>query len=281
MNVKLTTLETLLAMPVHPMAERFPMWPADRLEELAADIKANGLNIPIVVWRTENMLLDGRNRLAACKLANVEPRVEYFEGDDPRALIISRNIQTREMTASQKAMLLALEFPETKQGKRNDLTSLESKEVAGFSPTLLSQARLIKRYAGDQVDGVITGATRFNTALRQAEENRSASSATNARLERMEAAAPDLARQVREETLSLGEAEAALNERQRREREIKEAGRRAVAEITSIQSTVIKIQMARDLKERIHIDRESVAIAAEAVALLQGMLLEQDSGERQ
>jgi hypothetical protein len=29
------TLDEILAMPVHPMAERFPMWPADRLDDAA------------------------------------------------------------------------------------------------------------------------------------------------------------------------------------------------------------------------------------------------------
>ena len=65
--------------PVHPAADMLPMMSDAELADLAADIKANGLLEPIVVWvdNTEaakgsegpfpTYLLDGRNRLAALK----------------------------------------------------------------------------------------------------------------------------------------------------------------------------------------------------------------------
>ena len=59
-------------LAVHPVAALFPMLAGDELEELAADIKARGLLQPIVL-DAEGRILDGRNRLAACKIAGVEP----------------------------------------------------------------------------------------------------------------------------------------------------------------------------------------------------------------
>ncbi|MDW9386981.1 hypothetical protein GOA99_20345 [Sinorhizobium meliloti] len=51
--------------------------------------------------------------------------------------------------ASQKAMLLALEYPEAKHGgSRKAGSSLDSE--LGFTKGLLSQARQIIRYAGDR-----------------------------------------------------------------------------------------------------------------------------------
>ena len=53
----------------------------DELDELAADIKARGLLQPIVL-DAEGRVLDGRNRLAACKKAGVKPDlITYADGD--------------------------------------------------------------------------------------------------------------------------------------------------------------------------------------------------------
>jgi ParB-like chromosome segregation protein Spo0J len=50
--------------PAHPVTDLFPTLPDEELKDLAADIAERGLLHPIV--------LDGRNRYAACQLAGVE-----------------------------------------------------------------------------------------------------------------------------------------------------------------------------------------------------------------
>ncbi len=67
------------------MAALFPTLSAEELEELAADIKERGLIHPIVL-DAEGRVLDGRNRLAACEIAEVEPRFTTYEGEDPGAM---------------------------------------------------------------------------------------------------------------------------------------------------------------------------------------------------
>lgn len=54
----------------HPAAAWFPMLSVHELEQLAADIKANGQREPIRVWG--NRIIDGLNRLEACKRAGVD-----------------------------------------------------------------------------------------------------------------------------------------------------------------------------------------------------------------
>jgi ParB-like chromosome segregation protein Spo0J len=65
------------------------MMPDDELRELAEDIRTNGLQQPIVV-DADGQLIDGRNRLVACKLVKVEQRFEKLNGQDPIAYIVSR-----------------------------------------------------------------------------------------------------------------------------------------------------------------------------------------------
>lgn len=99
---------------VHPAAEAFPMHSQDELNRLAIDIVQNGLQHPIVTTPAGE-LLDGRNRLAACRLVNVEPTFEVYEGD-PWAYSRSVNLHTRSMTTGQRAASAALSL--IAEGKR-------------------------------------------------------------------------------------------------------------------------------------------------------------------
>lgn len=90
---------------VHPAAELFPMLPEAELRELADDISKHGLLVPII--RYGEQILDGRNRLRACALAEYEPQFEEWdeEGDDPVAFVVSLNRCRRHMSESQLAAL--------------------------------------------------------------------------------------------------------------------------------------------------------------------------------
>ena len=50
------------------------------------------------------MLIDGRNRLAACSLACEEPTFTVFDGD-PIAYILGANVRRRQMTKAQIAIV--------------------------------------------------------------------------------------------------------------------------------------------------------------------------------
>ena len=89
---------------VHPVADLFPMLSGDELEELAADIKERGLLQPIVLDQ-QGRILDGRNRLAACKQARVKPQFVTYEGDDPDGYALAVNIARRHLTTGARAIL--------------------------------------------------------------------------------------------------------------------------------------------------------------------------------
>ena len=101
---------------IHPAAESFPMHTEDELNRLAIDILQNGLQLPIVTT-PEGQVIDGRNRLAACRLVNVEPAFTIHAGD-PWTYSRSVNLHTRSMTTGQRAAACALSL--IAEGKRRD-----------------------------------------------------------------------------------------------------------------------------------------------------------------
>ena len=92
---------------IHPYADQFPMLPQAELEELAQSIRDSGLRQPIVVT-VDGLILDGRNRFRACRMAGVEPETVVYEGADLAEYVLDANITRRNMTTGQRAMATAL-----------------------------------------------------------------------------------------------------------------------------------------------------------------------------
>lgn len=97
----------------HPYADAFPMASEEELGELASSIAAVGLIHPIVLT-PQGEVLDGRNRLAACEKAGVEPTFETRDGDDDdyKEFVIGANTTGRresmtvQIAAASTALIL-------------------------------------------------------------------------------------------------------------------------------------------------------------------------------
>jgi ParB-like chromosome segregation protein Spo0J len=123
----------------------------DDLASLAESIKTVGLINPIVLgkWKegdeTVEGIVAGRNRLADCKLAGIEPQFTKLNGQDIKAFVVAENLERRDMTASQKAMALAMMYKEpeaTAPGKKSKAATLSAAQsvsaerLRGFSTRL-------------------------------------------------------------------------------------------------------------------------------------------------
>jgi ParB-like chromosome segregation protein Spo0J len=122
----------------HPACLLFPKLTGPALDELAADIKDQGLIEPIVLL--DGQVLDGKNRLAACQIAGVNPRFVKWDGlGSPIEWVISTNLIRRHLTPSQRAAiahdLLPLLEAEAKQRQRGSRGRGKkvAKEFATFS----------------------------------------------------------------------------------------------------------------------------------------------------
>ena len=97
----------------HELSKAFPDMQPEQYNRLASDIKANGLNHPIVLL--EGKILDGRHRYRACMDHGIAPAFrEFKEGDadeychgDPVAYVTSENASRRHLTTSQLAHAVA------------------------------------------------------------------------------------------------------------------------------------------------------------------------------
>jgi hypothetical protein len=103
----------------HPISEHFPMMGKEELGELADDIKTLGLRCPIVLY--EGKILDGRNRYVACQMAGVEPTLVNYDGTDPLGYVFSLNLLRRNLSVSQRGMLVA-KLASMRSGERTDIT---------------------------------------------------------------------------------------------------------------------------------------------------------------
>lgn len=185
-------------MDHHPIADLFPMLAEDELAELADDIKQRGLLQPIVL-DAEGRILDGRNRLAACLQAGVEPTFEEYGGNDADGYALSVNVNRRHLTKSQQAMIIAA---------AGDNNYPESEPTPAVSRQYVSWARTVLKYADAHRSAVIAGAMPLKAAYDEALENKRRSEGAEEQLARLRAEDPELADKVVEGELTLAGAKA-------------------------------------------------------------------------
>ena len=221
-------------LPVFADADIWPMWPAGKLAELADDIKENGFDhrYPITVAEIDGqwMLLDGRNRREAARIAGIKPPVIVTD-IDPKLAVHRSNNQNRDATPGQKAMAFAMAFPSGLpggRGKRSQFRESLSKTQENY----ISQARFVLRnnppasgsafpqYALDVMAGRMTlteayDATQKDVARREEEER--IRKEHERKLADIRVRYPELAGLVDEDRLSLSQAVAAADQKDREE----------------------------------------------------------------
>lgn len=220
---------------VHPLADLFPMMSKQELQALADDIKANGLREPISIT-ADGLIVDGRNRNAACELAKVKPHYVQVNGDAGN-LILSANIFRRHMTKGQIAILavcaeLGLTLPEDdsvpktevdrrpQDGKKYDYQRQAHKRVEKLvSLSVIDTASRIVRWAPDHARAILDTGEGWTEARHVAEVRSNEAHSEQNRIRIMQEDSPELLVQVREDKLKLAEAWRIRESRIREERD--------------------------------------------------------------
>jgi len=125
--ITIITLNQLTPFKGHP----FRLYDGERLDDMVASVKVNGVLVPIIVRRLGDILeiLSGHNRVEASKLAGLVniPALIYddLSDDDAMVYVIETNLIQRsfaDMAHSEKAAVLAMHHSKMfSQGKRNDI----------------------------------------------------------------------------------------------------------------------------------------------------------------
>ncbi|WP_411070908.1 plasmid replication/partition related protein [Streptomyces sp. cmx-4-25] len=181
------------------------------LLDLAESIRTEGQHEDIVL-DVNGVLLDGRNRLAACEIAGVEPRFTTYTGSDPTALIFSKNLFRRHLSKGQEAMITVMACSFSGHSLR-DLAKLH-----GLSRSRLSAANVVLKHSPDLAEQVRTGTLSLDNAYNTVAERKARAAALQKQYDHLREHAPDLAEQVTESKITLADATTALNERLETER---------------------------------------------------------------
>jgi len=209
-------------MQFHPVTDIFPMMTDAELEDLAADIRQNGLLTSIWTW--QGQIIDGRNRYKACLIAGEEPRFQEWDGDekDLVAFVLALNLKRRHLDASQRAVIgLAVEKYEagrgkdrmiaggkvtTKQGKEKIPYPVEEQGQArdfaaaavGVNPRYIQEAKRIEAQAPDLIPQIASGRINIPEAKREVDQRQRANDTEKAVVEHGPAEVTAAATELRE-----------------------------------------------------------------------------------
>lgn len=171
---------------VHPFADAFPMMTDQEMDRLVADIQQHGQQEACIV-NSEGVLLDGRNRRAACQRLGIAPVVRRQDPESETAFIISLNVARRHLNPDQLAIVAAKALPHFEaealqrksQGGKGGIEDVApgphlaraplardlAAQAVGASGRSVARVKRITEHAPELVDEVWAG----NTTLKEAE----------------------------------------------------------------------------------------------------------------
>ena len=146
--------------PAHPVCGLFPMMPKEELERLTDDIRRRGLLQPIVLL--EGAVLDGRNRLAACRQAGVTPRFTEWRGEgSPLEWLIAQNVVRRHLSPSQRAVLALAVLPFLEAAAKERVRTGAARPRGAQTCAPLHQGSEAKLRAADQAARLFGASSRY------------------------------------------------------------------------------------------------------------------------
>ena len=161
----------------HPLSAAFPDLSDEEFTALKDSIERNGQRDKILLF--EGQILDGWHRYRACLELGKEPIFGVFTGDAVEC-VIDKNIHRRQLTASQRAMTLAMcnawrgigsnQRDQLSPQGDNGVVAMSIRKMAvaaNVNPKTIEKAKLVSLRATPELrEQVITGATTLAEAVR-------------------------------------------------------------------------------------------------------------------
>lgn len=134
------------------------------MQGLIEDIKSNGLRDPIITH--QGMILDGRNRHAACLKAGVTPRFEEYDGEDALKFVISHNLHRRHLNEAQRGMVAAKmanlqhggdrKSDEIKSAKAPLITQSQASEMLNIGVDSIKRAKTVMKNGIEELQEMVS-----------------------------------------------------------------------------------------------------------------------------
>lgn len=135
-------------MKNHPASDLFPLLEGEPFEALKRDIKDNGQIEPIKL--VDGMVLDGRNRMRACKALGIKPITVEVKVENPVLFAMSENYHRRHLDPLSRGRVEreALKRMGGRRGRtgRPKAGEKKSASVADLSKTLGIPERTIREH---------------------------------------------------------------------------------------------------------------------------------------
>lgn len=177
----------------HEFSLMFPLLSGQELDDLVADIAANGQREPIVML--DDKILDGRNRYLACQKLHIKPRLRNLTciDGDPLNFVWSANVARRHLSQSAIALAAAARAkfkvgvigrgrgkmgPQATSNENGYLPPIligEAAKLAECSRDTIKRAKTILDYGTDTEKAAIqTGKMKIKTAYNLARHRKKA-----------------------------------------------------------------------------------------------------------
>jgi len=176
-------LMSITIKSVHPFAAEFPMMTDGEMDRLVKDIEEHG-QIESCIVNSQGVLLDGRNRRAACERLGIEARVRIANPISEVTFIVSLNVARRHLNSGQLAVLGMKSLPyfeseaRKRQGNRTNLREPvplsgekrardDAGKALGVSGRYVQQAKRVKEHAPELITAIESGSMTLKAADRE------------------------------------------------------------------------------------------------------------------
>ncbi len=126
----------------HPLAALFPAIPDNELQALADDIRQHGQREPVLTY--EGKVLDGWNRVRACRLIGANPWLMEFDPASakmtPEELVISANLRRRHLSVGQMSAIVVELSEKIERDSTRDALAANLPPTPGRPKTALTTA---------------------------------------------------------------------------------------------------------------------------------------------
>lgn len=168
-------------LQLHPSNAQLPKMDKKTYEEMRDSIRDGRQELPILVLKDTNLIVDGRHRWEACAELGIDVWYDYIGTDDIGELLWRLNVLRKDRLKKGQLVAFASDRATNPRGQGGNRlptptlelapiqpkTVVEAAKEAGVSESIVYEFREVEKEAPDLAEKVREGKTTVHTALRE------------------------------------------------------------------------------------------------------------------